>query len=424
VALWPLPASHNRHLPTRCSELPSSPLLHNQTAHTQRHVRTCTVLVLASVMATLAWLWAHLTIRGGSPNFITIFVFVVYVFVWFFSTQRRPTNALGVILTLTQLAVSGCANSCNALADYNPGGGISFEMANNLPQVHDQGFSVFMLGGGVIGLSALVPLFYFLHFAQAPIPSRESQARVLGSLGLWLALVVVVLVGLGRATELALARYFLPHVILAMALLVTSLWLSSHRRWYQTVTVILAGGFSLFVAWFGVVTPWHLPSRLDRDNARLCAEGHGLVRSAGYVGVREYQAPGLSLRRIDCRMTGQYNDEKRFVVVGSDADGNEHLGPELFARTNGNAEQRARAACDTLLAGFCEQVLLGSENSYYLGATRVDQISPPREEGGGIVFFATRPDYLYGMNTTLGKSHVVTRYDVDLRTSRIKATNL
>jgi hypothetical protein len=163
---------------------------------------------------------------------------------------------------------------------------------------------------------------------------------------------------------------------------------------------------------------------VDREvhrNEMACREADhpGLFLDARASRVTAYRARGVSLRRVECRTTFQYNDERHIAVVGRDAHGDDHQGAKLFLRVVGSPLERARAACEILLADRCEAPLAYPSEIYGLASIPEGGVLVPHERAGRLAFFAVTHDYPHGRGTALGRRRVAVAHEVDLTTGRL-----
>jgi hypothetical protein len=157
----------------------------------------------------------------------------------------------------------------------------------------------------------------------------------------------------------------------------------------------------------------------DAD-ACLAADHPGLFLDARSSRVTAYRARGVALRRIECRTTFQYNDERHIAVVGRDPDGRDIAGRELFVRVVGNPLERARAACEILLADRCEAPLAyPSQIAGVAAGLPAGGALVPRESSGKLAFYAVTHDYPNGRGTTVGRRRILVAHEVELSTGRL-----
>jgi hypothetical protein len=92
---------------------------------------------------------------------------------------------------------------------------------------------------------------------------------------------------------------------------------------------------------------------------------------------------------------------------------------ELFVRVVGTPLERARAACEILLADHCETPLAYPSEISGLAVIPEGGVLVPHERAGRLAFFAVTNDYPHGRGTTLGRRRVVVAHEVDLSTGRL-----
>ena len=162
---------------------------------------------------------------------------------------------------------------------------------------------------------------------------------------------------------------------------------------------------------------------VHRDEMACRAADHpGLFLDARSSRVTAYRARGVSLRRVECRTTFQYTDERHIAVVGRDPHGDDHQGAKLFVRVVGSPIERARAACEILLADRGEVPLAHASEVTGLAALPPGGVLVPRETAGRLAFFAVTHDYPNGRGTTLGRRRILVPHEIELSTGRVLET--
>jgi hypothetical protein len=389
------------------------------------------VVASATVAIAIGWLfyvWAELNWKNLGNDAAVAGVTLggaVLGALWAFRLAGRatPIDWIHELVRTAMLAtlVAGVGALVAHLGDLVPPG--QAELGNNQPNVWSSRFVTLLVAATLVATSSVLPIWRHRHAVR--VYGDRPLAETLAACGAWLSGVAFVFAAIGAVVEADLARPFVP-VALFSLLLIASFALVAQRRasrsFDRSALVLAASGTVLGAVTlvFGL-TDFPLVDRQNHRDRNACraADHPGLFLDARSSRVTAYQARGVALRRVECRTTFQYNDERHIAVVGRDAEERDHQGVELFVRVVGTPLERARAACEILLADHCETPLAYPSEISGLAVIPEGGVLVPHERAGRLAFFAVTNDYPHGRGTTLGRRRVVVAHEVDLSTGRL-----
>jgi hypothetical protein len=391
--------------------------------------RAIVAFTVALAVGTLFFFWAELNWKNlGSRSAVAAVTLAGAALGAFFAQRmaRRPTpidwiHELVRTAMLVALVV-GTGMLVAHLGDLSPGAAPS-HVPNNQPTVSTRLFTTLMAISALLASSSVLPIWRHRHAVRTAADAPLSET--LAACGAWLSLVVVVLGALGLIARVDLLRVLVPHASLVLALLVACVALSlgrAPRRLERTpLGFVISGGALATASLISGLTGFPIPGRDEHRDGDVCvaARHPGLFCDARATRATAYRARGVELRRVECRSTFQYNDERFLVVVGRDPTGRDHRGAELFVRVVGTPLERARAACEMLLSDRCQAPL--SYPSELAGFTGLParNILVPHESAGRLTFLAVTHEYPHGRSTTAGRRRIAVPYEVELATGRI-----
>jgi hypothetical protein len=390
--------------------------------------RTVVVATIGIAIGTLFFVWAELNWKNlGNRTAVAAVATggAVLGGLWAFRMARRPTpiDWIHELVRAAMLAalVSGTGALVSHLGDLVVPG---TEPGNNQPNAWTPLFVTFLVAATLVATSSVLPVWRHRHAVR--VHGERPLAETLSACGAWLAAVAFVLASLGAVVEADLARPFAPVAAVSLVLLalfgVQAQRRETPRSSRTSLVLAVSGGalaaFSLTFA----LTGFPLVDRETHRDAGACraADHPGLFLDARASRVTSYRARGVALRRVECRTTFQYNDERHITVLGRDANGRDIGGKELFVRVVGSPLERARAACEILLADRCEAPLAyPSQIAGVAAGLPAGGALVPRESSGKLAFFAVTHDYPNGRGTTVGRRRILVAHEVDLSTGRL-----
>ncbi|HEX6764815.1 MAG TPA: hypothetical protein VF103_05040 [Polyangiaceae bacterium] len=392
--------------------------------------RIAVALTLAVAIGTLFWIWAEFDWKnlGGRAGVVAVTAAGAALAALFGERMARRPTPIDWIHELVRTAmlvtlVSGIGMLVSYLGDAEPSGGAPAIVTNNEPDVSTPLFKTLMLAATVLAMTSVLPIWRHRHAVRTS--RKRPLAETLVACGAWLAAVVAALCAVALSIGLELARVLVPHAMLALVMIAVGVVLFLRRmpRVREGVSYVFAVSGGVLATATAVVglTGFPFPGRELYRNASACLAGarSGLLLDALATPVTAYRAAGISLRRIECRSTFQYNDERRTVVVGRDENDRDVFGAKLFVRVGGSPLERARAACEILLSERCEAPL--AFPSELLGFSTVPEgdLLAPHERGGRLAFLAITYEYPHGRRTTVGRRRIVVPHEVDLATGAL-----
>ncbi len=389
------------------------------------------VVVAAAVGAafgTLFFVWAELNWKNLGSRTVVAGVALgggTLAALWAFRVARRPTpiDWIHELVRTAMLAalVCGAGALVTHLGDLSVPGS---KPGSNQPNAWTPLFVTFLVAASVAFTSSVLPAWRYRHAVR--VHGERPLSDTFVACGVWLSAVAFVFAFLGAIIEADLARPFVPVAALAIMLFAGFALVSLRReppRFARSLVVLAAFGSTLaaFTLTFAF-TGFPLADReADRDaDACRAAEHPGIFLDARASRVTAYRARGVGLRRVECRTTFQYNDERHIAVVGRDAEGRDLAGKELFVRVVGSPLERARAACEILLADRCEAPLAyPSQIAGVAAGLPTGGALVPHEQSGKLAFFAVTHDYPNGRGTTVGRRRILVAHEIDLSTGRL-----
>jgi len=392
--------------------------------------RSVVGLTVAVVTGSLFWIWGELNWKNlGSRHAVAGVALLGTALGGLFAVRmaRRPTpiDWIHELVRTAMLAslVSGSGALVSRLGDSHPNAVAPSALANNQPNVSTPMFATLMVVATVIATSSVLPLWRHRHAVRTS-PERPLGETLVAS-GAWLAAVVAVLGATGLVVGVELVRAFVLETVGGLVMIAAGM--SSLRRatpgtlQRAPVAFAVSGGALAVLELVAGLTGFPLPGReAFRDASACLAAGHrGLFRDSRATRVTAYRTREVALRRVECRTTFQYNDERLAVVVGRTGAGRDLRGAELFVRVVGTPLERARAACEILLADRCQAPL--AHPSELLGFSAVPErgLLVPHVRDGRLAFLAVTYEYPQGRQTTVGRRRVVVPHEVELATGTL-----
>jgi hypothetical protein len=389
--------------------------------------RLTVVATVGVVLGALFFVWAELnwkSLGSRAAVFGVTLAGAALGALWAFFMARRPTpiDWIHELVRTAMLAalVSGIGALVAHLGDLVVPGQAG--LGNNQPNTWTPLFVTLLVASTLVATSSVLPVWRHRHAVR--VYGDRPHAETLAACGAWLGSVAFVFAVLGVVVEADLAHAFGPIAGLSVLLLLEFpfQFFARPRAFTRAASALAAVGAALAVltGTFSLTGFPLVDREAHRDEVACRAADHpGLFLDARASRVTAYRARGAALRRVECRTTFQYNDERHIAVVGRDPHGDDHQGAELFVRVVGSPLERARAACEILLADRCEAPLAYPSEITGLASLPPGGVLVPRESAGRLAFYAVTHDYPNGRGTTLGRRRILVPHEVELSTGRL-----